>query len=88
MTKTALTGSIALACVVLLGTTACGQAKLTANSTCRQYLSVRQQDRYDQLIQIEMQLKVAEAGSPMWGMNTDYTCGSSPDMTLHQALGK
>ena len=56
---------------------------ITLGTTCRDFIDQHASgDRYDAAIRMSMDFKVDSPGNPMWGMNMDAVCGSSPNMTL------
>jgi signal peptidase I len=57
-------------------------ARITADSTCGDYLSVRTDERHAAAASISTDLHAYSAGSPMWGTSLDAGCGATPDTTL------
>lgn len=76
----ALTSAACAAC-------SAGSGQLTANSTCRQYLSKEVNARHDAATRISAQLHAEDGGNPMWGLDIDYLCNNNPNLTLHAAFG-
>ncbi|MEI4273026.1 hypothetical protein TEK04_14960 [Klenkia sp. LSe6-5] len=66
---------------------ACGPAGITADTSCADYISAPQGERWDAAVRISSELGVQGGGNPMWGPNTDYVCGSNRDMTVGDAIG-
>jgi hypothetical protein len=87
---TRVTRAVVLALLVSVAALAgaCGTPKLTADSTCQQYLQRPGQERSDTAIRLSSELRAADAGNPMWALNLDYTCGQGPSQTLRGAFGK
>lgn len=52
------------------------------SSTCRQYLTHNQSDRYDAVIRMTLDFPVASPGNPLWGPNIDSVCGGNLDIRL------
>lgn len=66
---------------VLIG--ACGEAPLTADTKCSEYLQRPAEERHDAAVRISSETEgVSSPGNPMWGLSLDGACGSSPDLTL------
>lgn len=83
-----ITAIASLALVTLAAIAACGTPKLTADSTCQEYLQRPGQERSDTAIRLSSELRATDAGNPMWALNLDYNCGQSPNSTLRSAFGK
>ena len=80
----ALAGAVAIG-VLLAG---CGEAAITGDTTCREYLTHTQQERADAATQLSVQLHATDPGNPMWAFELDSWCGSSPDKAVRSAFGK
>lgn len=80
--------AVALTLATAVALTGCGSQKLTADSTCQDYLQRPGQERSDTAIRLSSELRATDAGNPMWAMNLDYNCGQSPNSTLRSAFGK
>jgi hypothetical protein len=72
--------------VLSVGLSSCGKAEITADTTCKDYYSYDSQTRHDAAIRLSAELHAPDAGNPMWGLNLDYSCGTSPNRTLGQIL--
>lgn len=66
----------------------CGEAELTADSSCREYLDRARAERTDAAVRISSQVEaVPNPGNPLWANSLDASCGSAPSRTLRQAFG-
>ena len=72
--------------VLSIGLSSCGKAEITADTTCKDYYTYDSQTRYDAVVRLSVELHTPDPGNPMWGPNTDYSCGRTPDATLRQIL--
>lgn len=59
-----------------------GEDELSADSTCKEYLSKPGEARHDAAVRISSELNVEESGNPMWGLSLDAACGGNPSKTL------
>jgi hypothetical protein len=55
---------------------------ITLATTCREYFDRDQAQRYDAVNRMTLDFAVDSPGNPMWGLNMDSVCGSSPNMRL------
>jgi len=64
--------------------TGCGGSQLTLDSTCREYLAVDQDSRYQQVNSLGIEVGWAGSGNPLYLINLDATCGQAPDSSLSE----
>ncbi|MEI2642732.1 MAG: hypothetical protein U0R28_10855 [Candidatus Nanopelagicales bacterium] len=62
----------------------CSGSQLTLDSTCREYLSVDQDSRYEQVNQLGMDVGWEGSGNPLYLINLDAICGQAPDSPLSE----
>ena len=72
--------------VLMGGLSSCGKPAITSDTTCKDYYTYDSQARYDAAVRLSVELHTPDPGNPMWGPNTDYSCGRTPDATLRQIL--
>lgn len=72
--------------VLMGGLSSCGKPAITSDTTCKDYYTYDSQTRYDAVVRLSVELHTPDPGNPMWGPNTDYSCGRTPDATLRQIL--
>jgi hypothetical protein len=77
----------ALTILLGLGTLGAGCAQdeeaISADTTCKEYLSRPGEERYDAAIRVSSEVEgVSNPGNPMWALSLDGACGSAPSMTL------
>ena len=58
------------------------QSGVTADATCRDYLSAESEARHAAAVRLSTELGASSAGNPLWGTGLDAECGSAPDATL------
>lgn len=67
----------------------CGSDKITADTTCKDYIKQSGEVRHDAAVRISSEVPgVSEPGNPMWGLSLDAACGSAPTMTIRQYFEK
>lgn len=70
--------------------TACGgdaPAKITKDTSCRDYINAPSDVRHDAAIRISIEVGASGPGNPMWALTADAACGSNPDGTVGAAVG-
>jgi hypothetical protein len=77
----ALVGALALS--------ACGDKEITANTSCKDYMSQPADKRHDAAMRISGTYNnLMEGGNPLWGPQTDSVCARYPAMTLGEYYGR
>lgn len=67
----------------------CGSTKITADTTCHDYLSQSEEARHDAAVRISSEVPgVSDPGNPMWGASLDAACGSAPSLTIRDYFTK
>lgn len=78
-------GILAASAVLVAG---CGEKPLTADSTCRDFLSHPGDERADAAVRISSEIEgVPNPGNTMWALSLDGACGGDPARTLREAFG-
>lgn len=81
---------LGVAGIAVLGTlSGCGlDSKITADTTCGDYLEKPADKRRDATMRISSERGVKDASDPNWWLSLDYTCGSSADATVGDVLAR
>ncbi len=67
----------------------CGSSKITASTTCKDYLAQSEEFRHDAAVRISSETRgLNNPGNPMWGLSLDAACGSAPTMTIGQYFAR
>jgi hypothetical protein len=67
----------------------CGTSKITADTTCKDYLAQSEEARHDAAVRISSEIAgVSDPGNPMWGLSVDAACGSAPSLTIRDYFTK
>ena len=82
----------ALLCVCLAvsaaGLAGCGQASLSASSSCQDFLSASPTDQDAAVSKLAGELHAPDAVTPLGRPNVNYLCANEPNMTLGDAISK
>lgn len=75
--------------VVFLSIAGCGSARITADTSCKEYLEQSTETRHEAAVRVSTEVSgVMDAGNPMWGLSVDAACGEKSSMTLGQYFRK